>query len=646
MVVHPDSTLLAGGGPVAPTAGARVTLRPLPLRAVRIEGGLWAERQRINRDVSIPIGSRRLREAGNLADLEAAANGTTTAAGVEYQGPLFMDSDVYKWLEAVAWENGREPAEGLGAELETFTAAVQAAQQADGYLNSFVQVTRGGRERYRELAFSHEMYCYGHLIQAAVAGRRAGSDAGLWDVAIRVADHLVETFGPTGNTDIDGHPVIEMALVELYRECGDARYLDLAAHFVDARGHGLNRAYGREPIYFSDRVPARDSETVEGHAVRALYFAAGVADVIAEGKDPGRTLDAAQHRQWEHMVATKTYLTGGNGSRWDGEAFGDPYELPTDVAYCETCAAIGSVQWSWRRLLATGDVRYADLIERTLLNGFLSGVSQSGDEFFYVNALQVRADAVPDDHRQPATGRQGWFQTACCPPNVMRTISSIQTYLATTDDNGIQLHQYAAGTVSLDERRLSIRTEYPWQEAISVTVDATDAGRWALSLRIPAWCHGATIAMAGDEPAPVLSQVGYAVVEREWTAGDTVVLTLPMPARLTAGHHRVDAVRGARAIERGPLVYAVEQIDLPTDLAVDDLELASASAADLTAVPRPDLLGGIVTITGWGSTVDGATGEFTAVPYQVWANRGVGPMRVWIPLAQNLFQTLTPDAIR
>lgn len=641
MALAGDSRTITAGGPVAPTAAAAVALRPLPLRAAQIDGGLWAERQRVNREVSIPIGSRRLRAAGNLADLEAAAQPTSTDSSTstdtdrEYQGPLFMDSDVYKWLEAVAWENGREPDDTLRAELETFTAAVQAAQQADGYVNSFVQVTRSGRERYRALAFSHEMYCFGHLIQAAVAGRRSGSDVGLWDVAIRVADHLVETFGPGGNTDIDGHPVIEMALVELYRECGARRYLDLAAHFVGARGKGLNRAYGREPIYFSDRVPARDADTVEGHAVRALYFAAGVADIIAEGEDPDGALDAAQHRQWEHMVATKTYLTGGNGSRWDGEAFGDPFELPPDVAYCETCAAIGSVQWSWRRLLATGDVRYADLIERTLLNGFLSGVSLSGEEFFYVNALQVRADAVPDDHRQPATGRQGWFHTACCPPNVMRTISSIQHYLATTDDDGIQLHQYAAGRISLGDRRLSVTTDYPWTETVSVVIDETDPTPWTLSLRIPAWCHGATVSVAGADPEPVAANVGYVSRQRQWTAGDTVVLILPMPPRLTFGHHRVDAVRGARAIERGPLVYAVEQIDLPADVAVDDLELASGSAGDLQVVPRPDLLGGIVTITGPGSTVDGVTGEFTAVPYQLWANRGVGPMRVWIPLAQD-----------
>ena len=369
--------------------------------------------------------------------------------------------------------------------------------------------------------------------------------------------------------------------------------------------------------------------------MRALYFASGVADVVAEGRDPDHALDAALTRQWEHMVATKTYLTGGTGSRWDGEAFGDPYELPPDVAYCETCAAIGSVQWSWRRLLSTGDVRYADLIERTLLNGFLSGVSTSGDEFFYVNALQVRADAVPDDHRQPANGRQGWFQTACCPPNVMRTISSVQTYLATGDDDGIQIHQYAAGGISVGARALTIATDYPWEETVSVTVRQTDDAPWNLSLRVPAWCTGARISVAGGADTPVTAAHGYAVVHRIWAEGDTVVLTLPMPPRLTAGHHRVDAVRGTRAIERGPLVYAVEQMDLPTGLAVDDLELTSGSADALSVVRRPDLLGGVVTITGPGRTADGVNGEFVAVPYQLWGNRDVGPMRVWIPLAED-----------
>ena len=638
MIGKPDTTSATAGGPVAPTADANLTVRPLPLRAVHISGGLWAERQRINREVSIPIGSSRLRNAGNLADLEAAVDGHTATRVGEYLGPLFMDSDVYKWLEAVAWENGRQPAPELQSELETFTAAVSAAQQADGYLNSFVQVSRDGRERYRELSSSHELYCYGHLIQAAVAGRRTGSDVGLWEVAMRVADHLVKTFGPGKNEEIDGHPIIEMALVELYRECGDERYLDLAAHFVDARGHGLNRAYGREPIYFSDRVPARDAETVEGHAVRALYFAAGVADLVAEGRDPDGALDAAQQRQWEHMVATKTYLTGGHGSRWDGEAFGDPFELPPDVAYCETCAAVGSLQWSWRRLLATGDARYADLIERTMLNGFLAGTARSGDKFFYVNALQVRADAVPDDHRQPAAGRQGWFHTACCPANVMRTISSIQTYLATSDASGLQVQQYAACTITAGDRRLRIDTDYPWNESISVTVEAAGGEPWALSLRIPAWCSGATVSVrGGDQSAGAGSEEGaengYVVIRRKWISGDTVMLTLPMPPRLTSGHHRVDAVRGARAIERGPLVYAVEQVDLPTGWAVDDLQLLSASADALRVIPRPDLLGGIVAIAGAGSIAGGVTGEFIAVPYYLWANRGVGPMRVWIPSA-------------
>ncbi len=621
------------GGPVQPTTAASTSLIPLGLADACITGGLWAARQRVNREVSIPNGARRLRDAGNLDDLAMAAAGTESQ---DYRGPVFMDSDVYKWLEAVAWEYAREPSDELAELFATTSGAVAAAQKNDGYLNTYVQVTRGGRERYRDLSSSHELYCMGHLIQAAVAGRRAGLDDTLWKVAIRVADHLVAAFGPDGLRDIDGHPVIEMALVELYRESGDERYLRLAQWFVDARGHGTNRAYGREPIYFSDRVPAVEASSVEGHAVRALYFAAGVCDVAVErGRDGKGYLDA-QARQWEHMVDTKTYLTGGLGSRWDGEAFGDPYELPPDVAYCETCAAIGGVQWTWRRLLHTDDVRCADLAERILYNGFLSGTSLSGNEFFYVNTLQVRTGAVPDDHRQPANGRGKWFHVACCPPNVMRTVSSVAAYLATHDPDGLQLHVYANAELGADRRRVSVQTDYPWHGRVTVTVAATDQTEWTLSLRVPSWAESATVRV-NDEPAePADRQTGYVRLRRHWRPADRVVLDLPMPVRLTAADPRVDAVRGARAVERGPVVYALEQVDLPEGVVMEDVEIAAGASdpADWPATRRPDFLDDVVTVTV--PLRDRRTGlNFTAdaVPYFAWDNRGVGPMRVWIPLA-------------
>jgi uncharacterized protein len=620
-------------GPVVPTSGASCATRPLPVSDVRLTHGFWADRQRTNREVSIPIGSRRLRDAGNLENLELAAAQAADPGNVPgpdaYHGPVFMDSDVYKWLEAVSWEHAREASPTLSSEVDLFSKALADAQAADGYLNSYVQVVRGD-DRYRDLAMGHEHYCFGHLIQAAVAAHRAFGDCLLWQVGLRAADHLTQTFGPGGNDGLDGHPVVEMALAELYRETGERRYLDLAEHFVTTRGRSSIHGYGREPIYFSDRVPVRDTTSPEGHAVRAVYLAAGASDVAAEDPKLATELDEALESQWRSMLATKQYVTGGLGSRWDGEAFGDPYELPPDVAYAETCASIGAVQWAWRRLLATGDVQYADAVERILLNGFVSGVSLSGEEFFYVNALQVRADAVPQDHRHPVNGRQKWFQVACCPPNVMRTLAQLGGYLATAGDGELVLQQYAAATIRAGDRAVTVETDYPWDGRVTVTVDASGDDEWTLSVRVPSWCPDATLTDPDGEvtrPAP-----GYASLSRRWRPGDRVVLDLPMPVRLSTAHPRVDAVRGCRAIERGPLVYAVEQVDLPDGLLVDDLRLAGDDPAQLRAEDRPDLLGGCVVVTGDAVATDGTPGRFTAVPYCLWANRGTGPMRVWLPV--------------
>jgi uncharacterized protein len=632
-------------GPVAPSDRARGRLRPVPLGAVRITGGLWAERQRVNRDVAIPSGRERLEAAGNLENLRIAAGQTSGEA----RGLVFMDSDVYKWLEAAAWEYGRDPAPELLAEQRAVTAVVAAAQQPDGYLDSVVQIRDGG-ERYRNLPWSHEHYCAGHLMQAAVAQARATGDRGLLDVAVRLADHLVETFGEDRRHDVDGHPIVEMALVELYRETGKADYLELARYFVEARGHGLLQGYGHEPTYFSDRVPVREQTTVEGHAVRAVYLAAGAADVAAELPDP--ELLRALETQFAQMLATKTYLTGGLGSRWEGEAFGDPYELPADRAYAESCAAIGGVQWAWRMLLATGEPRYADAAERMLLNGFLAGVSLRGSEYFYVNPLQLRADAHADGDRSPAHGRRGWFDCACCPTNIMRMLASLDSYVATTDADGLQLHLYAQGGVTAEvaggEVGLSVWTDYPWDGRIRVRVEHAPAAEWTLSLRVPGWAEGATLRVPGAEQ-PV-DAGSYASVRRSWRSGDVVELVLPMTVRTVRADDRVDAVRGCVAIERGPIVYAVEQADQADGVVVDDLRLDPAGPMD--AEHRPDLLGGVTVVSargragappaaGWpyrDGAEDGpapADGDVrvTAVPYFAWANRDIGPMRVWLPRA-------------
>lgn len=654
--------------PVLPTADAHLTLRPLPTGDARITGGFWALRQERNGRDAVRSGYQQLETAGNFRNLRIAA-GLEEGEAV---GPIFMDSDVTKWLEAVAWEYGRAPAEDLLDLQREVTALYARAQADDGYLDS-VQQVRGKGERYTDLKWSHEMYCAGHLYQAAVAQHRATGDTGLLDVAIKNADHLVRTFGdgtaPDGTPktrDVDGHPVVEMGLVELYRETGNRDYLDLAHWFVDARGHGIIERAGGEPTYFSDRVPSRQATTVEGHAVRAVYLAAGAVDVAIETGDT--ELLAASERQFADMMATKAFITGGLGARWDWEAFGDPYELPTDRGYAETCAAIGGVQWAWRLLLATGKPVYADAIERLLYNAFLAGVSLAGTEYFYVNPLQQRDHAHQDENRSPAHGRRGWFDCACCPPNIMRTFASLDGYLATATDGGLQVHQYATA----DLGPVRVETDYPHDGRVRVTV--TEDGPLALGLRIPAWSDTTTVTGPDGSASPTAGTLH--VVDREWSAGDTVELVFDTTPHRYVADARIDAARGQVAIERGPLVYAVEQAD-QQGFTVDDLTVDAD--APITEERRDDLLDGVVTLripghapaehvqpawpyqrldgpggattardatrvddvagpqgatTGLQAGHDGRDVTATAVPYYAWANRGAAPMRVWLPLAR------------
>ncbi|MEV5968321.1 beta-L-arabinofuranosidase domain-containing protein [Kribbella sp. NPDC051952] len=609
---------------LSPAAATRGHWQPLGLGQSKITGGFWAPRQLRNGESAIPSGQDQLETAGNLQNLRLAAG----IGEGEAIGPVFADSDVYKWLEAAAWEYGRNPSDDLLKRIRDLTAVVAAAQREDGYLDSVVQLRFGDEGRYQQLVWSHEHYCAGHLIQAAVAQVRCTGDRALLDVAIKLADHLVATFGDGKTVDVDGHPVIEMALVELYRETGTTAYLDQAKWFVDARGHGIIKNHGHEPAYFSDRVPVREATSVEGHSVRAVYLAAGATDVALETGDTD-LLDALK-RQFEHMWSTKTYVTGGLGARWEGEAFGDEYELPADRAYAETCAAIGGIQWAWRMLLATGEASYADALERMLYNGFLAGVSLKGSEYFYVNPLQLRGGALADNGRSPAHGRRGWFDCACCPPNIMRTLASLDGYLATTGGDAVQIHQYAAGTIVAGDVTLTVDTAYPWDGAVHISASAPVA----LELRIPAWAGGATV-----NGSPVEAGT-YARVE-----ADAVDLVLPLATRVVGADPRVDAVRGCVALERGPLVYAVEQAD--HDANVDDLHLLPE--ASVAAEHVDGLLDGVTVLRtrgrsgtghqpGWSFTPTAADQvgdevDVVAVPYYAWANREIGAMRVWLPRA-------------
>jgi uncharacterized protein len=606
-------------GPVDVSASPHARLQPL---AAEIDGGVWAERRRLNREVLLAEGARKLEEAGNFHNLRVAAG----QEDGEFIGMRFADSDVHKWLEALGWELAREPSEELAALSDTATELVAAAQQPDGYLNSYFQVVKPAGH-FVNLAWDHELYCAGHLIQAAIAHARGTGDTRLLDVARRLADHIGEVFGPGRNEGTPGHPEIETALVELHRLTGEPRYLELAGFLVDTRGHETLQPARFGSAYFQDHTPVREATEVTGHCVRQLYLDAGVTDLHLETGEAA-LLDVLQAR-WRDMTERKMYLTGGLGAHHTDEAFGDPYELPPDRCYGETCAAIASLHWNWRMLLLTGEARFADLFERVLYNGFDAGLSLDGRGYSYVNPLHVR-----DQHR--GTVRQPWFACACCPPNVMRTLASLHHHLATSDDGGVQIHQYATGRILAGAAQLSVTTDYPWDGRIEIEVAATGQAPWALSLRVPAWAAGARLALNGDElepPAP-----GYARLERAWRTGDRVSLVLPLKPRLTAPHPRVDAVRGCLAIERGPLVYCVEEADAPEGAIVDDLRIEPAG--ELRAVPQPDLLGGIVTIEAAGThqppedvpAIPGADAvPLRAIPYSLWGNRGEGAMRVWIP---------------
>jgi len=632
-----------------------VVHRPLAGTAARLVGGLLRDWQVRNREASLPVAVEHLRTAGNLENLQLAAAGAKTG----HQGPAFMDSDIYKTLEAAGWELGQTADERLATFAGEAAALLQRAQLADGYLNSYIQVS--GQPRYAHLERSHELYCAGHLIQAGIAHARAIGTTRLLEVAQRFADQLAETFlGASGGPD--GHPIVESALVELYRQLGDSRYLHLAQQFIDQRGHGLvGDYYGFGRRYLQDHLPVRGAATVTGHAVRALYLEAGVADVAAEARDAG--LLASSITRWDDMVATKTAITGGNGSRHDGESFGDAYELPPDRAYNETCAAIASFQWSWRLLLATGHSKYADLMERLLYNGLAAAVSAGGREFFYVNPLQRRTGHFEGD--DPGR-RHGWFTCACCPPNLMRLLASLHHYLATTAGDGLYVHLFAGAQMEADAAggrfAVEMDTSYPWQGEIRLRVTHAPSRPCGLAVRRPGWA-GSTAATLNGEPVSLTAdEHGYLLIRRCWQPGDTLVLSLPVRPALAFPHRRIDALRGTVALVRGPLVYCFEQADQPPDVNLEDLAV----------IPGTALCDPQTTIPGIGQTIaietsavvlpqeaspgglpyrdspcqaaepgdqasPGVAGDRPAVttraiPYFQWDNRDRGAMRVWVPV--------------
>lgn len=612
--------------PAAPVVPTRGRLRPLGLGEVRITGGFWGERQAVNGSATLSHIESRLESEGWLPNFDRAAAGTLPAGR---RGREFSDSEVYKYLEALAWEIGRTDAaadDDLEQRFRAVVARVAAAQEPDGYVNTMFG-RPGQGERWSQLQWGHELYCLGHLFQAAVARVRTRPDAddGLLGIARLAADLVCAEFGPDGRDAVCGHAEVEAGLAELGRALGEQRYIDQAALFVERHGAGSlgEIEWGRE--YFQDDVAVRDAEALRGHAVRANYLSSAAVDVATELSDSA-LLDALR-AQWDRTVERRTYVTGGQGSHHQDEAFGDDWELPPDRAYSETCAGIGSIMFSWRLLLATGDAHYADLIERTLFNVVATSPGADGRSFFYANTLHQRTPGTPADPdatspRASSSLRAPWFEVSCCPPNVARTFASLAAYVATADDDGVQLHQYAPASVrtALPDGRVvafEVTTGYPVDGDVRIEI-AEDAA-FTLSLRVPSWAEGAVVRVrSGESVTEEPAAAGSVAVSRAFRAGDVIELRLPMTARAVAPHPMVDAVRGSVAIERGPEVLALESVDLGSD--VGEAVVAGDPVERDGQVVLP------VRRRSSGDVVD-----TPLVAYHDWARRGPSTMRVWIP---------------
>ncbi|GAA4481050.1 glycoside hydrolase family 127 protein [Microbacterium panaciterrae] len=639
---HAAPTGLRIGGPVVPS---RSLLRPLSHAEVRIVGGFWGERQDLNGSTIIDHCLTWMERIGWIGNFDRAVQGTVAE---DHAGVEFVDSEVYKLLEAMAWEIGRSGEAGLEERYRSIVRRVAAAQDADGYLHtSFGRA--GQRERYSDMEWGHELYCFGHLMQAAVARIRTGHDDLLVDVARRLADHVHREFGPDGRDAICGHPEIETALIELGRALGEDRYVDLAELFLERRGRRtLRTTLFLSSEYFLDDEPMREAEILRGHAVRAVYFASGAVDLAVERGDA--ELLAAVRAQWAGTVGRRMYVTGGIGAHHQNEEFGEDYELPDDRAYAETCAAIGSVMLNWRLLLQTGAAEYADLIERTLLNAVLVSPRADGRAFYYSNTLHQRVlGSEPEEdelsERAEASLRAPWFEVSCCPTNVARTLASVAGYFATADHDGVQIHQYAdldidTHTGSGIPVSLQLRTGYPFDGGASLTV--LSAGEFTLRLRAPGWAKACAATIDGVR---ILVVDGYFTLARRFEAGDLIRLEFEIGARVIAAHPRVDAARGAVALERGPLVLALESVDLPPEVALDDVRLDLRFAPEVTAdgarvhlriEPAADAAGLWPYRPQRMDTVADPAPRLVEAevhPYFAWANRGPSLMRVWIPTA-------------
>jgi len=607
-------------------------LKPVPVRAVRMNTGFWKPRMETMAIVTLKRQMQEIRKSGVLDDFMRVYG----KSDAEFQGFYFAESDLYKWIEAASWILQVQELPEIEKMIKEVIDIVQPAQGDDGYLNTYFQKERA-KKRWTDLDRTHELYCAGHLFQAAVAHHRSTGSDRLLNIARKYADYICDMFGSGKKEAHPGHPEVEMGLIELYRETGVRRYLDTAGFFID-------------------HVGGKEMREILGHAVRALYFCSGMTDYYIETGDQAY-LDALESL-WKSMTEQKMYVTGAVGGRAYSESFGREFELPNENSYAETCAAIASAFWNWRMLAINGEARFTDLVELTLYNSILSGISLDGEKYFYVNPHISNGRATGDPwyahERRGVPTRQGWFKCACCPPNIARMFASLPGYFYSTNDEGIWVHLYDNNVFQWhlpDGTRFSLsqKTNYPRDARVEIEVSSQAEKEFSIYLRIPGWCQKAFVTVEG-KPMPDTPQSGsYYEIKGSWKKKKSVLLEMTMPSVLMISNPMAAENRSSAAVKRGPIVYCFEGVDNP-GISVRQARLkvdCKDPTRNLKAKFYPDLLNGVTVITSEGMVPVGNWGLLyrpfetepiktkpvilTAIPYYAWDNRGSSEMSVWLP---------------
>jgi uncharacterized protein len=614
----------------------RARLRNVPVRAVTLGDGFWAPRRRVNAERSIPTLFQLLEEHGIVDNFRRLSGRKDVAR----RGPLYTDSDLYKWMESVAFVLGSGDDAGLRRTFDRLTGEILATQDANGYINTYWSGERAA-ERFQRMEGGHELYCLGHMLQAAIAYYRATGNTSLLDGGIKFVNYLTRDFGPNRRPLLTGHPEFEMAVIELFRVTRDQRYLDLAGYLLTGDGERLKLSR-QQMVYMFSGSPFTARTRLEGHAVRAMYACAGATDYYMETGDPQywKTIGSL----WDDLVTGKTYITGGVGARSEGEAFGEKYELPNARAYTESCAAIGSMMWNWRLVAATGESKHVDVIERALYNGINSGMSLDGTLYNYRNPLE----RLPDDKV-----RNAWYNTTCCPPNLERIFASLPGYFYSTGREGVYVHLYHSSQLAwrLEDGtpiKLEQKTNYPWEGDVEIMVSPGSPADFSLFVRVPAWSRSTKVTVNGQTAPGAATPGQYFAVRRRWQAGDRVTVAFDMTPRLMTGHPELAEDTSKAAVERGPLVYCLEALDQQglTSLSGVSLPVGADPAKGFTAQFRHDLLGGMLVLKHDGRVSDVSPAsalyepltwktsrpvELTFIPYYAFANREATHMLVWVP---------------